>query len=183
MASGHSIGTLPLFPVIGGVEFRLIPGISFHSAGSDGSIWSCRSGKWVELSTRHPSQKYRGISIGVHGARKRFLVHELVLMAFVGPRPDPSMEACHFPDRDPWNCRIDNLRWGTVTANREDAKIHGTLPEGEKHYKTKLTIEQVREARELRASGMSCAAIAKKLVVNRGTIWCLVNGRNWKSVK
>src|ERR1044072_2552805 len=39
-------------------------------------------------------------------------VHSLVLEAFVGPRPVGAVGR-HFPDRNPSNCRLDNLSWST----------------------------------------------------------------------
>lgn len=50
-------------------------------------------------------------------------VHILVLEAFVGPRPD-GMWGLHWDD-DPWNNRLDNLRWGTPTDNAQDAIRNG----------------------------------------------------------
>jgi hypothetical protein len=48
-------------------------------------------------------------------------VHCLVLEAFVGPRP-PGTQACHAPDPDPTNNRLDNLRWDTPSGNALDRK-------------------------------------------------------------
>lgn len=55
------------------------------------------------------------------------LVHHAVLEAFVGPRPE-GMEGCHFPDRDPANNRLENLRWDTRSSNHLDRRAHGTDP-------------------------------------------------------
>lgn len=38
------------------------------------------------------------------------------------------MEACHFPDPDLNNNRIENLRWDTKSANMQDRIIHGNNP-------------------------------------------------------
>ena len=51
------------------------------------------------------------------------LVHQLVLEAFVGPRP-PGLQACHAND-DPADNRLANLRWDTPSANRQDATRNG----------------------------------------------------------
>lgn len=50
-------------------------------------------------------------------------VHQLVLEAFVGPRP-PGMEGCHADD-DFTNNRLTNLRWGTHTDNMQDCVSNG----------------------------------------------------------
>lgn len=51
-------------------------------------------------------------------------VHQLVLAAFVGPRPGNLM-GCH-NDGNPANNHVDNLRWGTAQSNSADRYIHGT---------------------------------------------------------
>ncbi len=51
-------------------------------------------------------------------------VHQLVLEAFVGPKPE-GMLTCH-GDGNPQNNHLSNLRWGTQTDNMRDAIQHGT---------------------------------------------------------
>lgn len=57
------------------------------------------------------------------GGRKMRGVHQLVLEAFVGPRPDGAL-ALHYDD-DPSNCTLANLRWGTRSENLHDAVRNG----------------------------------------------------------
>lgn len=52
------------------------------------------------------------------------VVHQLVLEAFVGPRPE-GYEACH-NNGDPSDNRVENLRWDTKSANALDSVRHGT---------------------------------------------------------
>lgn len=54
---------------------------------------------------------------------KNRLVHQLVLEAFVGPRPD-GLVACHFDD-NPQNNHVSNLRWDTYSANSHDQVRNG----------------------------------------------------------
>jgi hypothetical protein len=63
---------------------------------------------------------------------KTFKVHRLVLMTFLGPCPE-GMEACHFPDRDVSNNRLENLRWDTKKANAFDQYLHGTRALGSRN--------------------------------------------------
>jgi hypothetical protein len=53
----------------------------------------------------------------------RFLSHHVILITFVGPRPDGLM-CCHW-DGDPANNRLENLRWDTPRANELDKIRHG----------------------------------------------------------
>ena len=50
-------------------------------------------------------------------------VHQLVMEAFVGPRPE-GLEVCHY-DGDGSNNRLDNLRYDTRAANQQDRLRHG----------------------------------------------------------
>ena len=78
--------------------------------------------------------KMRKIGVNTHGYlrvslsrdhdKRYYLVHRLVLEAFVGPCPD-GMEGCH-NDGDPTNANLYNLRWDTRSANMYDKQIHGT---------------------------------------------------------
>lgn len=54
---------------------------------------------------------------------KRVYVHQLVLVAFVGPRPD-GMVGCH-NDGNPANNHVSNLRWDTIKSNAQDMIKHG----------------------------------------------------------
>lgn len=58
------------------------------------------------------------------GRKKAYGVHQLVLMAFVGPCP-PGLQCCH-NDGNPANNRVENLRWDTPLSNSRDAVKHGS---------------------------------------------------------
>jgi hypothetical protein len=59
------------------------------------------------------------------------MVHHLVLLAFIGPRPD-GLQGLHFDD-DASNNSLGNLRWGTPSANMHDCIRNG------KHWKVNIT--------------------------------------------
>lgn len=58
-------------------------------------------------------------------------VHKLVLLAFVGPRPE-GLECRHL-NGVPADNRLENLRWGTRRENILDAVSHGTWMTPERH--------------------------------------------------
>jgi hypothetical protein len=59
------------------------------------------------------------VGLGADGAKvRKFTVHSLVLLAFVGPRPFGA-QGRHLDD-DPANNRLDNLAWGTPKDNAAD---------------------------------------------------------------
>ena len=68
---------------------------------------------------------YRQIGLRAsNGTRKTWKIHALVLLAFVGPRPEGYF-ACH-NNGDNTDNRLSNLRWDTAAANAADAIAHGT---------------------------------------------------------
>jgi hypothetical protein len=82
------------------------------------------------------------------GVSTNVYVHHLVLLAFVGPRPD-GLICCH-GNGDPTDNRPENLRWDTHSANSKDAIKHGTARHpmsvcGSKAPSAKLTDSQIVE--------------------------------------
>jgi HNH endonuclease/NUMOD4 motif len=75
-------------------------------------IMKTGSGKSYPVATLHRDGK---------GTPRK--VHTLVLEAFVGPCP-PGEEACHWNDIRTDN-RLENLRWDTRPANRQDSVRNG----------------------------------------------------------
>lgn len=64
------------------------------------------------------------VALSKDGVVTRWLVHRLVLLAFVGPAP-AGMIGCH-NDGDSQNNYLSNLRWGTQSSNNYDTVGHGT---------------------------------------------------------
>ena len=58
------------------------------------------------------------------GKKHRKYVSRIVLEAFRGPCPK-GMEACHDPDPDVNNNRLENLRWDTHLENMNDIRKSG----------------------------------------------------------
>lgn len=67
---------------------------------------------------------YRLTWLHKNSKRQMFIVHRLVLSAFVGPCPE-GMEGCH-DNGDPADNRLENLRWDTKSANCLQKVDHGT---------------------------------------------------------
>lgn len=78
-----------------------------------------------KILTQTSNGKYPTVCLSVQGKCRAHAVHRLVLEAFVGPCP-AGMLCRHFPDRDPYNNRLDNLQWGTPQENAADMRVHGT---------------------------------------------------------
>lgn len=81
--------------------------------------------KSVVLKQR-PSEKTRNrLTVDLPGMKKT-LVHKLIMMTFVGPRPK-GLEVCH-KDGDESNNRLDNLRYDTKSNNQIDIYRYGKKP-------------------------------------------------------
>lgn len=72
------------------------------------------------------SKRYLAVNLWKDGHTEFVCIHKLVLMAFVGPKPD-DMECCHGPGGKTDN-RLTNLRWGTRVSNARDKLRDGTDP-------------------------------------------------------
>ncbi|MEW1706979.1 NUMOD4 motif-containing HNH endonuclease [Microbacterium sp. NPDC089190] len=109
------------------------------------------------------------VSLKSPGVRSQRRIHQLVLEAFVGPRP-PGHETCH-NDGDPSNNRLENLRWDTQSENTRDRVVHGTHNESSKsvcprgHLLTAPNLTRHHAANGVR----SCLACART--------WALVRRR------
>lgn len=119
--------------------FVLVPRHPCYRVGTDGSVWSIRSGEWVEL-TRHLNKdgyydvafKYEIRNIGGFRFCGKMLVHRLILLSFKG-EPGPNQVSCHNNGIRTDN-RPSNLRWGTVFENFQDAAKHKAERELARRY-------------------------------------------------
>ncbi len=184
-----SIQSIDVPAVLSEVIYKELPHLPGYRIGSDGSVWSERArirvhtGVWKRLKGgRLPGGHLyvNLVSLDRQIGWPHF-IHRLVLEAFVGPCP-PGMEACHFPDRDPANNRLENLRWDTHAENMKDAVKHGTHMRGTRFPGAVMTDESVRLARSLREKGWENKQIAEHLGVSAGVISLVVTGKRWRHV-
>ena len=102
--------------VAAGVRFAPVPGFPGYQVSEDGRVWSfLRGDVWMLMSPGLGKTGRLQVTLG----RKKFKVHQVVMLAFVGPCPE-GMEVLHYPDNDPANCRLENLRYGTHAENMAD---------------------------------------------------------------
>lgn len=178
------------YPIVPGVTFKGIKDFPNHCVGDDGTIWR-DPGKytrgvrpsnngWVQM-TPQLIPRYLKINLWKNSKGHHRGVARLVLEAFIGPCPD-GMEARHFPDGDPSNCRLLNLSWATHIENCADRTIHGTQTIGEKNVTAKLTTNDIHEIRRLRSTGMFCHQIGSRFSVTESCIEDVLKGRTWKHV-
>ena len=113
-------------------EWRDIPGwedrYQVSNLGRVRSIRTLVDGTVTEriLKQRPLPKGHLRVALCKDGVCSDYRVHNLVLLAFVGPRPDGCV-GCHWDD-DPTNNHLSNLRWGTHTENHLDRVRNGIHP-------------------------------------------------------
>ena len=106
--------------------------IQSHADYQVSNLGRVRSNDHVSIDTNGRRMQFRGcirkLYLDKDGRQRvtlrgvNFLVHHLVLVAFVGPRPH-AMEGCH-EDGDAAHNWVTNLRWGTRESNVDDVYRH-----------------------------------------------------------
>ena len=172
------------------VEYREIPGHPDYRVGNDGSFWSRRNGSnlwgrtegWRRVEGSLTKKGYVLIRMG----KKLYLIHRLVLEAFVGCRP-PGMECRHLNGVKTDN-RLSNICWGTPLENAADRirlgefQNRANMAKGENHGRAVLTGGDVTEIRRLRQLGHSQYALGRRFGVSRRAIQAILEGHTWKHV-
>lgn len=152
--------------------WKPIPGYENYEASNLGRVRSIR----VLSPAVRSHDGYQALELTKDGQQKSWRVHQLVLMAFTGEKPE-GMHGCH-NDGDKTNNRADNLRWDTPAENHKDMVRH-RVNAGEKHPRAKLTEEQVTAIRAMLKEGMTNKAIANVMSISPTTVGHIKTGRRW----
>lgn len=169
---------------------RLVPGYPHYCVTDQGVVYSCRvygskarrRGPWWVMKQKQCGKfRYPYVDLFVKvGKPKRWMIHQIVLLAFRGPPPQ-GLIGRHWND-DPLDNRLSNLLYGTKIENGADSIRNGKMSLGERHYNAKFTNEQVREIRKLHNDGISSKALAERFQVPSYHIYSIVHRRSWKHV-
>lgn len=155
-----------------------------------------RCGLFRILRQKINQNGYHCIGLYKNKKRKDFLIHRLVLRAFIGQCPK-KMESCH-NDGNPGNNFIKNLRYDTRSNNALDRTKHGRATNpiwflgncGNKSPVSKLNEKQVIEIKKLLGSTLknkhiqasTLKEIAKQYRVSITTISNIKNRRIWRHI-
>ena len=103
--------------------WKLIPDIPGYLVSDMGNVRTLKRNNDRLLTTQRV-HGYLRASLWKDGEETRRRVHQLVMLAFVGPVPE-GMEVRHLDgSRD--NNRLENLAYGTPKENSADRVLHGT---------------------------------------------------------
>lgn len=161
---------------------RPVPGRPLR-AGQDGTIWVYHAGhrRWQALT---PKRK-RGMFIVQYTADSRRVsaaIGRMVLSAWGQPRP-LGMQVVHFPDSDPANNRLENLRWGPKNAHLIGRRLKApSARRGSNHPSAKLTEQDIPAIRNLYREGFSATEIADRYSVGQMAILRILRGQRWSHV-
>jgi hypothetical protein len=138
-------------------------------------------GGWKELKQGTTHNGYKKVDIYNKKGPLTTRVHLLVLLVFVGPRPD-NCQGRHNNGIRADN-RLSNLRWDTAQADYLDKVRHGTATIGEKNPNAVLTNEDVYWIRSVYKKGsreFGCPGLANKLGVASFTVRKIILGQAWR---
>lgn len=148
------------------------------------------------LSQSEDRGGYRKVILSKNASKKAMFIQRLVLMAFVGPRPE-GCDAAHLNGIRTDN-RFQNLKWVSRIENIRHRDLHGTTARGDRHgmriHKGKVAGERNGKARLKRTDVMTIrrlylsgqktqAQLAMDFGVKEPAIWKIVNNRAWKEVQ
>ncbi len=175
-------------------NIRLVPGYEDYKVSDQGEIWSrlrSRYGmndEWKKLQppewkTTSPATTYYLVSLRKNNKRKVMRLHQVIMLAFVGPRPK-GQEVRHLNGNGLDN-RLENLKYGTKKENSADMIAHGRSTQGERWPGAKVTEEQVRYFRKrykphCKINGAT--AMARQFGVPKSTVMNVVCGASWKHI-
>ena len=113
-------------------EWRPIAGFPGYAVSNLGRVVSHRRGRPRDLRGGYTVSGYHTIGLWSGGRRRTRRVHQLVVEAFIGPRP-PGSDVRHL-DGDKTNNCVTNLAIGTRSENMQDLVRHGAHPQANKTH-------------------------------------------------
>lgn len=160
-------------------EWRKIPGFDQYSASTLGRLRrdvvlgrGLKAGGLIRGWNRPDG--YIGVTMG----GKKYLLHRLIALTFLGA-PSEGQEVAH-GDGVRTNNAIANLRWATRAENFSDKKAHGTDNAGERHPLAKLTDDQVRD---IRSSPRLQRELAEEYGIHQSHVSMIRSRRAWKHIQ
>ena len=131
----------------------------------------------------HINRGYCRVMLSRKTREDLFLIHRLVLEAFVGPCPPNHVT--HHKNGNKTDNRLENLEWTTQKRNVQHAIQAGawSARKGEANPSSKLTADDVQTIRHLYAKcGCSYRKLAYQFGVSQWTIRSIIKRESWQHI-
>ena len=161
--------------------WRTVPGYPAYEVSVDGVVrrcqgFRCRRAHRVLLPFIRPNG-YAQVILYRDGRRQRFGVHQLVALAFLGPKPSPLHQVAHL-DGQRLNNHVSNLAWLLPIENDAHKDLHGS-----QIHSAKLVEAQVVLIRQALAVGIRQCALAQTYGVSDSTVSLIARAKTWRHVR
>ena len=154
-------------------DFRTIPGFPDYEVSNLGNVRSYKRKRPKLLKSRKWERNYRVVSLRRDNEYHTRLVHILVMLTFVGPKPEG--QCVRHLDGDPSNNALTNLAYGTLSENQRDRIEHKT-------YGMKLNVRKVKIIRGLSKCGFKRTRLAEMFGVSRTAIHRILRQQTWANI-
>lgn len=166
--------------------WRTVPGYPAYEVSADGIVrrcqgFRCRRAHRVLVPFIRPNG-YAQVILYRDGRRQRFGVHQLVALAFLGPKPSPLHQVAHL-DGQRLNNHVSNLAWLLPIENDAHKDLHGTRLRGSQIHSAKLVEAQVLLIRQALAIGIRQCALAQAYGVSDSTVSLIARAKTWRHVR
>jgi len=160
--------------------WKPIPGYDkFYEASTDGHIR--RIGKSQVLTPSTNNIGYHRVCMHVdNGKQINKYVSRLIAVTFV-PNPDNKSEVNHINGIKTDN-RACNLEWSTRSENETHAYQTGLASVGSAHSQSKISEEDVKRIRQLRAEGYLLRQLSSMFKLSESTLSSICHRQIWKHV-
>lgn len=178
-------------PLKSNYRIKSVPGFEgSYLIDTDGVAWTLKDAanrddaiefggrRWRRMAPRPQSNGYLRVSFCRAGVIQDYLLHSVVLTAFIGPRPAGNQAAHNNGVRH--DNRLENLRWATIVDNHADKRKHGTHIQGSAQWNARLTDESVMEIRRRYAAGECSEVLASCFGIRHSQVSRIVRGQQWK---
>lgn len=165
--------------------WRTVAGYPTYEVSVDGVVRRCQGLRCRRNRILAPfirANGYAQILLYQGGKRRRFGVHQLVALAFLGPKPSPQHEVAHL-DGQRLNNHVSNLAWLLHSENERHKDLHGTRLRGSQIGNAKLTEAQVVLIRQALAVGIRQCALAQAYGVSDSTVSLIARAKTWRHVQ
>ncbi len=168
------------------MDLQPIPGYDGYFASRCGCIVSHRKYKPTVLKPSSHTMGYRQVGLRTDSGKfKTQLVHQMVLLAWVGPRPYGAV--VNHINGDKTDNRLENLEYCSQSENMAHACRLGLSPKpptrrGRNAPKAKLCEEQVLKLRAMACEGVRVKELAEAFGVTPATASKIVLRQTWRHI-